>query len=349
MSADDAKPLALVTGATGFLGAALVERLLSRGEQRVVALVRSPGKQAVLDAVAARHPGAPLELRRGDISTVDAAARATAGADVVYHLAAAMGGAPADLFLSTVVASKRMLDAIVASGRKPKIVLVSSFGVYGVAEMGRGAVLDERAPLETRPAKRDPYSQAKLRQETLFREVTAKHGLPLVVLRPGVIYGPRGSALSSRIGLALGPVFLSLGGDNVLPLSYVDNCAEAIAVAGADPRAVGETYNVHDDDLPTCREYLRAYEARVKRLRKLPVPYPLLAVGSTLVERYHAWSKGQLPAVFTPYKAATSWGGNRFDNSKIKSLGARQIVSTDEAMRRTFDWLASRETSAATS
>jgi len=65
----------------------------------------------------------------------------------------------------------------------------------------------------------------------------------------------------------------------------------------------------------------------------------MLSVG---VERYHRWSKGQLPAIFTPYKSATMWGGNQFDNSKIKTVGWKQLVPTEEGMRRTFEWLRSQ-------
>jgi nucleoside-diphosphate-sugar epimerase len=241
--------------------------------------------------------------------------------------------------LNTVVASKNLLEAVVQSKRRPKIVLVSSFGVYGVADLAKGAIVDEDTPLEPSPAKRDLYSQAKLRQERLFWEYAEKYDLPLVVVRPGVIYGPRGSALSARVGLNLAGVFLLLGGSNVLPLSYVDNCAEAIAVAAENPAAIGCAFNAHDDDLPTCREYLAAYEREVKHLRKVPVPYPALSAISLAVERYHAWSKGQLPAIFTGYKTRTMWKGNRFDNARIKSLGWNQLVPTAEGMRRTFAYL----------
>jgi nucleoside-diphosphate-sugar epimerase len=282
-----------------------------------------------------------VELFSGSLSSKENAARALDGAGVVYHLAASLLGAAADIFLNTVVASKHLLEAISAAtqagGRSIKVVLVSSFGVYGVAGFPRGHLVDESTPLEPHPERRDLYSQAKLRQEKLFREYQARCGFPLVVLRPGVIYGPRGSRLSARVGLELLGVFLYLGGDNLLPLTYVDNCAEAIAVAGQSAAADGQTYNVVDDDLPTCKSYLARYRAEVKPLRTLRIPYPAMAALSALVQRYHAYSKGQLPAIFTPYKTATSWGGNRFANAKLKGLGWRPLVSTDEGVRRAFD------------
>ena len=160
----------------------------------------------------------------------------------------------------------------------------------------------------------------------------------LVVLRPGVIYGPGGSAFSTRVGLNLFGLFLHLGGEQpaaaVLRRQLRRGDRRRGAVADA---AAGQVYNVHDDDLPTCKQYLAAYKREVKPIRSVAVPYPALALLSVAVERYHAWSKGQFPAIFTPYKSATAWGGNRFDNSKLKTLGWRPIVSTEEGLRRTFE------------
>ena len=328
----------LVTGATGFLGTALVERLLAHGGDEIRCLIRSGSDRTRLEALRDRYPGASVELFVGSLASRDAAAKAIEGVSVVYHLAASLLGAAADMFLNTVVASKNLLEAIVASGRRIKVVQVSSFGVYGVGALPRGHLVDEETPVEQHPARRDLYSQAKIRQEKLFREYQARAGFPLVVVRPGVIYGPRGSRFSARVGLEMFGVFLHLGGKNTLPLTYVDNCAEAIALAGRSDAANGQTYNVVDDDLPTARAYLKRYQAEVKRVRAVPVPYPALQAISILVQRYHAYSKGQLPAIFTPYKTATSWGGNRFTNAKLKALGWRPLVSTEEGIRRTFEY-----------
>jgi nucleoside-diphosphate-sugar epimerase len=325
----------LVTGSNGFLGSALVDKLLAHGERDVRCLVRPASDRARLEEIAKRR-GVALDIVVGSLGSKEAAAKVVDGVDVVYHVAAAMSGAPADMFLNTVVASKNLLEALVQTGRSPKVVLISSFGVYGVADLPRGHVLDENTPLEAHPEKRDLYSQSKLRQEKLFWEYQARYRFPLTVLRPGVIYGPGGNAFSSRVGMNLFGVFLHLGGDNLLPLSYVENCAEAIAVAGRSPAASGQVYNVHDDDLPTCSAYLARYKREVRPVRSLRIPYVALTGISKLVEGYHATSKGQLPAIFTPYKTATSWKGTRFDNGKIKALGWRQLVPTDEGIRRAF-------------
>lgn len=335
----------LVTGSNGFLGSALMRSLVERKTQNLIALVRRGSNQKRLDALLAEHPGA-FTIRTGSIGSVSEAKAALEGVDLVYHLAASMGGAPADMYLNTLVASKNMLEAALDLPQLPKVVLVSSFGVYGVADLPQGSVIDETSPLEKLPEQRDPYSQTKLRQEQLFRKYEQEHGLPLVVVRPGVIFGPGGGAFSSRVGLQLPGLFLFLGGGNLLPMTYVDNCADAIATAGESEAAVGQTYNVHDDDLPTAREYLSQYQRDVGPIRAVPVPYPLLLLGSHLVKRYHEYSKGQLPAIFTPYKSATSWKRTRFSNQKLKSLGWQPRVPMSEALKRTFAELKRRQLAA---
>lgn len=339
-------PRILVTGATGFLGGSLVERLLAHGERRLRITVRSGSRRARVQAAAERYPDAEIEYVEANLVSPADARRAVEGVDVIYHLAASLRGAPADMFLNTVVASKNLLEALPTvngtAAPGPRVVLVSSFSVYGVAELGRGAVVDENTPLEPHPEKRDLYAHVKLRQEALFRAYAARLHFPLVVLRPGVIYGPGGSAFSSRVGLDLFGLFLNLGGPNLLPLSFVDNCSDAMIAAARAPAPGGggvQIFNVVDDDLPTCAAYLAGYQEAVKPLRTVRVPYPALALLSRAVERYHAWSHGQLPAIFTPYKSATTWGGNRFDNGKLKRLGWRQEIPTAEGMRRTFAWL----------
>ena len=326
----------LVTGAGGFLGKVIIERLLAHGQMDIRCMLRDTSKGAALQAIAARYPDAQLEFVSVNLRNAGDISHALAGCSIVIHAAAALKGSPAEMFLDSVVASRNLLEAVANELRPIRVVLVSSFGVFGVPSLPRGAMVDESTPMEQHPEQRDVYSHSKLRQEQLFWEYRAKYGFELVVLRPGVIYGPGGGHFSNRVGLSLFGRFLHLGGNNLLPLTFVDNCAEAIVVAalhGAD----GDVYNVVDDDLVTSKQYLAAYKKNVKKLRTLPVPYFMLIWGSRMVENYSTKSKGQLPAIFTPYKTRAMWGGNQFSNARLKSIGWKPLLTTREGMQRAFD------------
>lgn len=333
----------LVTGAGGFLGSHVVERLLAHGYTDIRCVLRDPAKADRLARISASYPNAHLEFCYGNLRSKADCTRVMTDASVIFHLAAGLKGSAAEMFADSAVASRNMLEILEtrdhASVTSTRFVLVSSFGVYGVAALRRGARVDEQTPLETHPEWRDIYSHSKLRQEQLFWEHQRKAGFELVVLRPGVIYGPGGGAFSARVGIQIGPVFFHLGGSNLLPLSFVINCAEAIVFAGTHPDSAGQVYNVHDNELLTASRYLREYKRRVKRIRSVCLPYFMTRMLAWSLERYHRRSKGQLPAIITCYKAASAWGGNTFENSKLRALGWSPLVSTSDAMTANFEYL----------
>jgi nucleoside-diphosphate-sugar epimerase len=279
-----------------------------------------------------------LEIVIGDLRYAREASAVCEGCDLIIHAAAAMKGSAAEIFLDSVVASRNLLDAVAAQ-TSVRIVLISSFSAVGAAELPRGAVLDESAPLERHPEWRDIYSHAKLKQELLFWEYREKYGIQVVVLRPGVIYGPGGSPFSNRVGLRLFGVFFHLGGKSLLPLSYVENCADAVTLAALSPEAEGNIYHIIDDNLLSSAQYLRRYSKSVKKIRCIRLPYPALMLISRAIARYSEYSKGQLPSIFTPYKTRTMWGGNRFSNARLHSLGWTQRIPTEEGLRRLFESL----------
>src|SRR4030095_12293420 len=126
---------------------------------------------------------------------------------------------------------------------------------------------------------------------------------------------------------------IQVSGSNPLPLTFVDNCAEAIVLAGLKPGIEGETFNVVDDDLPTSTQFLRSYKKRVSPFFSLRVPYFATEAGCMLWEKYSRWSKNQLPPVFNRRRCAAEWKGNRYSNQKLKDrLGWTPRVSMDQAM-----------------
>jgi nucleoside-diphosphate-sugar epimerase len=163
-------------------------------------------------------------------------------------------------------------------------------------------------------------------------------GVPHVIIRPGVVYGPGNVAIHGRVGIDTFGMFLHLGGSNRIPFIYVDNCADAIVLAALKPAVDGEIFNAVDDDLPTSRQFLRQYKHNVRRFRSLYVPKMLSYFLCFLWEKYSLWSKGQLPSAFNRSRWNAVWRHTRYSNAKLKSLLQWQpAVSTREGLRRYFE------------
>jgi nucleoside-diphosphate-sugar epimerase len=329
----------LVTGASGFVGSAVVRAALTQTTDQVICHVRGSSSLDRLQQVLPQADRSRVTLVKGNLLSRMDAENVISDSDCIVHCAAGMprsGTAPADLYLNTVVATRNLLEAM-KGGPHRRLVLVSSFSVYETASLARGALVNEETPTERHHHKRgDPYALAKVHQEEVAREYADRLGFELVVARPGAIYGPGGGPLSARIGIELPGIFLKLGGRNLLPLSYIDNCADALMVAAMAPAASGMTVNVHDDDLPKCSWYLRRYRREVRRVRTVTLPYPLLLLASAMVEAYHQKTHGQLPPLLSVYRTRSVYVGRRYDNGRLKSLGWRQAIPTEEGIRRTF-------------
>ncbi|HLG59269.1 MAG TPA: NAD(P)-dependent oxidoreductase [Vicinamibacterales bacterium] len=336
----------LVTGAGGFIGTRVVHTLLEYGFRRIRCFVRPSSNLSRLKAVTAAHGSdAAIEIIEGNLLRREDCVRAAEGTAVMFHLAAGIDKSFAGCFMNSVITTRNLLDAAVAAGALKRFVNVSSFAVYSNLRMGRGSMLDETAPLETEPTRRhDPYGYGKLKQEQLVQQYHKTFGVPYVILRPGAVYGPGKSNLSGRIGIDTFGVFLHMGGSNRIPLTYVDNCAEAILLAGLVEGVDGQVFNVVDDELPTSRKFLRLYKQHVRRFTSIPVPYPLAYFLSALWEDYSVRSQGQLPPSFNRRRCAAEWKGNRYPNDKLKqSVGWKPRVPFDQGSRLFFDSLRGRQ------
>ena len=327
----------LLTGAAGFLGRRIAHSLLAKGATDIRLHFRQDPPKSFVQSLTAQFPHAQIECARGNLLSRGGLDAMTQDADCVIHSAAGMRGAAADIFANTVLGTRNLLEAAVVTGVK-RIVLIGSFSVYKTEPLANGALLAESTPIEEVGTNKGPYGYAKTRQERLFLDMAQQHGFETVILRPGVIYGPGGGAFSSRVGIKAMGLFFALGGDVTLPLTYVDNCADAVVQATLRAPA-GAVFNVVDNDLPTCRQYLQAYRKKVRPMRTVPVPYWAFLMGSRFLERYHRSSKGQLPAVFTPYVVRSMYRPLRYSNAPLLAIGWRQGVPTPEAMELSFRWL----------
>jgi nucleoside-diphosphate-sugar epimerase len=331
----------LITGSNGFIGSRLVDTLLRLGFSNLRCFVRPSSNLTALNAILATAPGARVEVMRGNLLSREDCAKAASDIRVIFHLAAGIEKTFAGSFMNSVVTTRNLLDAAVASGSLQRFVNVSSFAVYSNWNIGGGGLLDETCELESRPVERaEAYTFGKLKQDHLVVEYAEKYNIPYVILRPGVVYGPGARQITARVGIDTFGVFFHLGGSNQIPLTYVDNCAEAILLAGLKPGVDGEVFNVVDDDRPSSRQFLKMYKRHGKRFRSIYIPYWLFYTLCWLWENYSRWSEGQLPPSFNRRRCATYWRGNRYSNQKLKDrVGWRPSVPFSEASRRYFEYV----------
>jgi nucleoside-diphosphate-sugar epimerase len=282
-----------------------------------------------------------MEVMPGNLLSREDCAKASKDVAVIYHLAAGIEKTFPGSFMNSVVTTRNLLDSVVQCGTLRRFVNISSFAVYSNWNIRRGGQLDETCELETHLAERDEaYTYAKLKQDELVFEYAKKYGVPYVILRPGAVYGPGASQLTSRVGIGTFGLFLHIGGANQIPLTYVDNCAEAIVLAGLMPNVDGEVFNIVDGDLPTSRKFLQMYKKEGKNFKSLYIPYPIFFLLSWLWESYSKWSKGQLPPILNRRRCTTYWKGNKYSNQKLKSrLGWKQAVPFAEGSKRYFQYV----------
>jgi nucleoside-diphosphate-sugar epimerase len=329
----------LVTGAAGFIGSRVVENLLDRGFHNLICFARVSGKLERIEDIAQRYPDAQIKLIKGNLLSREDCEAACKDVTLIIHLAAGTGEKSfPDAFMNSVVATRNLLDASLRCARLRRFVLISSFSVYTNCEKPRGRLLDESCAIEEHGDLRgEAYCFAKFKQEQILRQYSENFGTPCVVVRPGSVYGPQKQAIVGRVGIDSFGIFLHIGGSNTIPFTYVDNCADAIVLAGLVRGVDGEIFNVVDDDLPSSRKFLRLYKKNVKGFKSIYVPHAVSYTLCYLWEKYSQWSEGQLLPAFNRRRWHAYWKRTRYSNKKLKTrLGWEPRVPTAEGLRRFF-------------
>jgi nucleoside-diphosphate-sugar epimerase len=230
-----------VTGATGFLGGALARALASEGVE-VHALARHGADRRLLADV-------PITWHRGDVTEPETLPPLLAGADAVVHAAGRLGeaGLPDAAYRAVNVAGTRhLLDAAFADGRRPRVLHLSSTGVLGPIA---GPSATERAPL----APNTPYERSKAEAERIALDF-ARRGLPVIVARPGFVYGPGDRhVLGLFRAIARGHFFYMGGARARCQPTFVDDAVAGMLLCLRRGRP-GEVYHLAGPRPVTFRE-----------------------------------------------------------------------------------------------
>jgi dTDP-glucose 4,6-dehydratase len=240
----------LVTGAGGFIGSHLTERLVRLGH-RVRVLIRYNGRDD------RGHLGdlpkdvqAEIEVVRGDLKDPQAVIGAVEGREVVYHLGALIAipysyEHPHDVVQTNVVGTANVLDACRASSQIERVVLTSTSEVYGTAQY---VPIDEKHPLRGQ----SPYAATKIGADALGESYHRAFGLPVAILRPFNTFGPRQSAraiIPTIISQALTQPVVKLGRlDPRRDLTYVKDTAEGFVSIASCDAALGKVVNIGRGD-----------------------------------------------------------------------------------------------------
>jgi nucleoside-diphosphate-sugar epimerase len=245
-----------LTGGTGFIGQALIKRLLANGAQACVLARPSPRA----DALASQG----VEVISGDVADADAIRRAVEGAEIIIHAAATVDARSTRQGFFD--ANVRGTDAILQASLRAKprrIIYLSSIAVYGPLQDDQW--IDEDTPFDELPEERDFYAQSKIEADRLALKFAKHSSVPLTILRPGIVFGPGRPLPSALIGVRLGKLDIVFGRPNQpFPLSYVENVADAIELAAREPGNDSRQYILLDDERLTLGEYHAARTAITK-------------------------------------------------------------------------------------
>jgi nucleoside-diphosphate-sugar epimerase len=323
-------PTTLVTGATGFVGSHVADRALALGH-RVRTLARPTSDLTHLK-------GTAVEIVPGDVTDPVAVRRACDGVDSILHCAAKVGdwGPVDDYRAVNVVGLRNLLEAVKATSLK-RFVLVSSLGVYA-ARHHHGT--DEAEPL---PAFHiDGYTQTKVEAEKLALTYIREFHVPVTIVRPGFIYGPRDRTVLPRIAARLreGSVVYIAKGRYALNTTYVGNLVDAIFLALESPTAVGEVFNVTDGEFVSKRRFFEAIADGLGLPRpRRSVPLALAKFLATWRERVYRRQNRPTPPRVT--QAQVKFAGLNLDFSIAKArtvLGYEPKTGFAEGMAAAIEW-----------
>lgn len=309
----------LITGANGFVGRALCQRLLTEGLD-VRGAIRT-------DAQRLGMPAGVAVVAVGDINQSTPWMEALAGIDVVVHLAARVhvmaekASDPLAIFREVNVSGAESLARQAAASHVRRFVYISTLKIHGESSSRPLTEEDEALP-------GDPYSVSKWEAERALRRVAVETGMDVVIIRPPLVYGPHVKAnflyllklIDSGIPLPLGAV------SNMRSFVYLGNLVDAVTVAISHPGACGQPFLVSDGHDVSTRQLIASMASTMgKPLRLWSIPTGFLRFLGTLCGR-----QGEIDRLT---------GSLTVDISRIKErLGWQPPYSMMHGLQDTIGW-----------
>jgi ornithine--oxo-acid transaminase len=330
-SRDDA---CLVTGASGFIGGHLAQRLMEEGHQ-VRCLVRSSSDTSLLEKL-------DVEIVVGDLTSARSLGGAATGCRYVFHCGAHVSdwATTEELRRINVEGTRNLLEASTGASVE-RFVHFSTTDVYGYPG---GAAIDETY---SAPRFRNWYAQTKLDAEAEVRRMSEMDGMEAVILRPATVYGPRSTSVIGEIARAIrnGSMLLVDCGRPVAGLCYVENLMDAAVLALRNDAAAAQVFNITDGLDVTWKEFTDGLAEGLgcSQVRwSLPF-WAANALGSFLEHGYRALRKTtrlKTPPLLSRQAVHVLGRNQDFSNRKAREvLGWEPRVDYDAGLEATLAWL----------
>ncbi len=320
------KKVALVTGASGFVGSHLVDLLLNKG-YKVRTLVRKTSSLKWLE-------GKNAEIHDCGFFDAEGLKKAVEGCDYVFHVAGVVRAkTPKEFYRGNVETTQNLINAILSvNPNLERLLVVSSFAANGPAKDESGAKEDDE------PHPISQYGKSKLEEEKLVKKYSDK--LPITIVRPPAVYGERETDIYLFFKTFKKGLMTMVGFDKKLvSLVHVADLTEGIYLAATSEKSVNETYYVGSEKFYTWDEIGDATAAAFgKDAIRIRIPHFIVYVIGAVAQFFSLFSKR--PATFNFEKAREFVQKYQIcDTSKaVRELNYRQKISLEGGIKRTVDW-----------
>ncbi len=309
-----------ITGASGFIGRALHERLSAEGHEVVGCdLMADPARGVVA----------------GDVGVSGSWQEHAEGCDVVIHTAAVVSfrlERPEEVWRANVLGTSNAVEAAARAGAR-RFVHFSSVTVFGF-RFPDG--VDERYPVSHTYV---PYPDTKIASEQVVMQAQLEGRVQATIVRPGDVYGPRARAWALLPAQLIRDrrFVLPGGGKGIFSPVYIDNLVDAVLLAASSDAAAGEVLTISDGIGVPNREFFAPYAELVGR-KLLTLPTPVAIGSAALIQRAARFAPGDND--INPASARYLLRTGTYSNQKARRvLDWEPRVGLSEGLERTIEWL----------
>jgi len=335
------KPKILITGATGLIGSHLVEKLATEDKSIRILIMKNP-LQSIENQTLNELKKLNIKIIYGDLRDKESLKPALVGINTVFHCAAISRpmNIPKKMYYDINTQGTRNLLEVCLEQNIDKYIHISAISVLGVSPDGHPLKENEYQPEKSL----DNYDLSKKQAESIVLDFYKQHRLPVVIVRPPMVYGPRCIArltMFKYVKNRLLPLFRN--GKGCMEFCYIDNLIDGILLAASSSNALGQIYNLSDEKAYPMHTVI---ETIAKELKVGLCPIPGLIIPAKVLG-YLVEMAGKILGFYHPFSPQVvdwmSYDRCIYDISKAKGeLGYRSKVSLQEGIKRSVKWYRDR-------